>query len=297
MPDWLIHLGIGFIVASLLRTRRKNLFLLGSILPDISRINFLTSDFIGMSAPAIFTFTEPFHTPFMMLLVALLISQFFGDWKKAFPVVFGATLLHLSLDTLINAKVADGVMLLYPFSMWNPVTSFLWMENPLAHAIRAISAVALLYALYRGTGWEKIRLPEKPHLLLIIVPIILIPLLTSTWYMNNGETYMDFFVNTEEWEGRTVGIVIAEVISDEPRIVEMGKEFVLVTGESLEKGDWVSVRGTYSGGKIHTSFVHLHDLRIKVWGSLAALLIFMLIWFREPLIHKVLKAGPDKGAG
>jgi len=75
-------------------------------------------------------FVLPFHTPFVLLLVCILLSYFFEEKQRKnvfFALLFGSY-LHIFLD-ISQRHVFDEYFLLFPFSWKTYEFGMLWAES------------------------------------------------------------------------------------------------------------------------------------------------------------------------
>ncbi len=124
MPNLLVHILIGLIIAYVLNIKRKSIFLLGSILPDIKifpeAIIFFLSGFDIDKATA---FITPIHTPIGSILLAIFISSLFSkhELKQALLLLVSGCFIHLFLDSLMYPFYSlEHYLILYPFS-WEAI--------------------------------------------------------------------------------------------------------------------------------------------------------------------------------
>ena len=62
-------------------------------------------------------------------------------------------------------------------------------------------------------------------------------------------------------------------------VEEMGRRFQVVTAQSLEKGDWISIRGVYREGRVYPTMIREHKGFFESWISLVDPAAFVIIWF------------------
>lgn len=116
MPDWAVHITFAFALALLLKIKRKEIFILGALIPDIVRLIDLLA--ISLDQETLFLLGIGFHSPTMGLLLSGIIATTLfrnSDWKNAWVLLFGGALTHLFLDAMMLYTVG-GVRLLWPLS-------------------------------------------------------------------------------------------------------------------------------------------------------------------------------------
>ncbi|MBN2251697.1 MAG: hypothetical protein JW724_06460 [Candidatus Altiarchaeota archaeon] len=118
MPNLLLHVSLGLILAHVLRAEKKSLLLFGSILPDIKIFVYaLAIPLLGFSEAT--SLIIPIHTPFGSLLLAVFFASLLP--KKEFPRTFAYLALGIAGHFVLDAAMfpVNGVehyLLLYPLS-------------------------------------------------------------------------------------------------------------------------------------------------------------------------------------
>lgn len=135
MPDWVTHTMIGWITGKGIKME-VGLVALGSILPDLVKINYIALWF-GADLYSLF---NPFHTPVGSLLVAGILALFFIDSKKVFLALGIGITTHFLLDFFLIGATR-GIQLLFPFS-WN-----YWRFNEIMIDYR-ITLIAVIAAIF-----------------------------------------------------------------------------------------------------------------------------------------------------
>jgi len=127
MPDLLSHLIIGLILAELFNIRKKSLVVLGAIAPDIIAKIPLLYFYLGVNPPVSFT---PFHTPFMWLLLSILIAPLFKhDKLKTIIFINIGTMSHFLSDLTIKHFTDVGTRFFYPITNANYSFNLIWPEQ------------------------------------------------------------------------------------------------------------------------------------------------------------------------
>jgi len=127
MPDLMSHLLIGLILAELFSVRKKSLVVLGAISPDV--LSHLDIMYTYLDLPRIFNFNS-FHTPFMSLLISLLISAFFiyPKYKTVLLFNLGSISEYLS-DLPVKHFTGSGTRFFFPFSLHNYSLGLIWSND------------------------------------------------------------------------------------------------------------------------------------------------------------------------
>jgi len=139
MPDWLTHLGIGYIIVWIIsripsydEKLRKYywMFIIGMVAPDIERIFSIIANAIGN--PYVQQLFGPItmitHSILGVVLVSAFITAFFNreeDTKKIYLAVFIGGIGHLITDMVMwPAGWGNGIPLFYPLVGPEFVVSF-----------------------------------------------------------------------------------------------------------------------------------------------------------------------------
>ena len=127
MPDLLTHLLIGLILAELFNVKKKSLIILGAIAPDIlSKISLLYF-YLVIEAPISFNL---FHTPFMILLISILIAPLFRyDKFKTIILINIGAISHFLFDLTMKHFTVVGTRLFYPITNANYTFNLIWPEK------------------------------------------------------------------------------------------------------------------------------------------------------------------------
>lgn len=134
MSDWLTHTMISWITGKAIKLE-VGLVVLGSILPDLVKINLIA---VGLGTD-LQGFFNPFHTPVGSLLVGGILALFFTGTKKVFLAFSIGITTHFILDFFLIGATR-GIQFLFPFS-WR-----YWRFNEIMGDYR-ITIIAVLAAL------------------------------------------------------------------------------------------------------------------------------------------------------
>lgn len=285
MPGWLIHISFAYLVSKLLKIRDISLVLIGSILPDVARILSLL-DFFDLAATTYYAYLTPLHSPFLVLIATIALSFLFKKPLRAFLLIAFGAFTHLFLDQLQSAYYT-GKLLLYPFS-YIPFKSFnlFWADSGIAIFFMVISIFILVYAIFDKNKKSLKFTFKKIHLVILFGLIyLIIPLLTFNTFMQNDPYIQQFENNNQE-----LYISYAEVTSENPLILkEMDYEYEVLNQIDVKENDWVSAIAENSNNKITIKEHHKHNRYLKEGTSFVALILLMIIIFKNPKRFKITK--------
>ena len=127
MPDLITHVCVAYCITKIGGfTRFRVLFYLGTILPDIISRPFY------IIFPSSIYFVYSLHSPVMMILISLLIAQFFDRQirKQVVSYLLFGVGIHFLLD-ILQKHILDAYYWLFPFS-WNTFDlGLIWPEDSL----------------------------------------------------------------------------------------------------------------------------------------------------------------------
>jgi hypothetical protein len=156
MPDWLTHSLVGWITGKTIKLE-IGLVAIGSLIPDISKLNLLFDWLLGIKLE---TFFLPIHTPLGALLIAYVIAFFFQEMKKALIPLSVGIATHFILDLLL-LNVSGGMPLLFPLS-WDEWQLNFIRSDDYTMTIIAIVAAVVVYFFY--FIYEKRKLKQNKYL-------------------------------------------------------------------------------------------------------------------------------------
>lgn len=155
MPDLMSHLIIGLILAELLSIRKKSLVILGALMPDVLSKLFLV--YVYFNIPPVVSFV-PFHTPFMMLLLSILIAPLFNHNKiKTLLFINLGSISHFLSDMTMKHFGVIGSRLLFPFSLENYTLNLIWPNN----SFYILMLTLLIYLVIVFTKKRRIYIDKK----------------------------------------------------------------------------------------------------------------------------------------
>jgi hypothetical protein len=293
MPDWITHLGSSYLLYRPVSRRDMRLLLLGAILPDVcSRTSSVLEDVFHLEWPKFYQL-EALHTPFILLLMAVLVSLFNINFFRCFGLVFGGSLLHLILDMSQTKLPGFGQLLLYPFSYRTYQLNLVNYQGKGYYLAVIFFLVLLIFHLREPrSNPSDFRLQRIGWAVPLLGLILLMPYITWQQFWQHNVGYTVFRYHPERFEGKQVMLHFSRVVSTEPLIIEEGeRRFELVTEQRFRPDDWVSVIGIYKQGKIYPRLIKPELGRIKIWISLVGMLLFPFLWFDPHRFRITRKAG------
>jgi hypothetical protein len=144
MPDWLTHTLVGWIIGKITKIE-IGLVVLGSLLPDLTKINIIANWF-GLDYQNYF---NPLHTPVFAFLIAGIIALFFISSKKAFLALSIGIVTHFILDFFLIG-ITKGIQFLYPISWEYWRFNYIIFDYPII--IIAIISAFCVYIFYFYTN-------------------------------------------------------------------------------------------------------------------------------------------------
>lgn len=284
MPNASIHIGLNYLIYKITNSRYIDLrlFILGAILPDISRIEVFISDVFHVFPNAnIIGCFSCWHTPFLMALLAVSISLLTDKFILSFFSIFLGTLLHLSLD-ILEISAIGGVMLFYPFSFKQFALNLVEYDSTSVIIITTVFIIFMIYSVFKKSV-NVVHFKTKNLYAAFFIAIISLsfPLLTAKSMVDQNIEYLNFSRYPDKWQNKEVGLNFSEVISGNPlTIIERGVKIEVVTDEKFKKGDFISVKGIYENGKIHPDKLYKHRGLLKLWLSFPALILIIILWIK-----------------
>jgi hypothetical protein len=253
MPDWLIHIGTGYLISRNICREEISLALIASIFPDvISRIEVVLFDFFHFYALESFSF-DCFHTPLMLACLSAAIAFLTTKPGRIFAFLFGFSLLHLFLDMLEVHVPGFGVLLFFPFSYQAYSFDLFYLRGIGYLVVYVFFLLFLLWSLFHKYPSSKICWSRRylKWALPFIGFSVLFPFYASDLMRDHNVGDTQFLRAPENWEGKKVSLHVSRVISSDPVIVEeYGNQFQVVTDRNFQEGEWISLHGTYREGKI-----------------------------------------------
>ncbi len=305
MPDWLIHLAVSYLISKLLKIRDISLVLIGTLLPDISRVLAIL-DFFNLSATAYYALLMPLHSPFTLVFLATATSFLFKRPLRSFLLIILGSAIHLILDQLQSAYYT-GKLLLYPFS-YHPFKSFnvFWADSSVALVLIVISFFILVYAIFDKNKKPLKFTHKKIHLTIFFLLISLtIPFLTYNAFIekdpyiqqfqnNNKELYFSYaviisdpYIQQFQNNNKELYFSYAVIISENPLILkEMDYEYEIINQIKVNEKDWISAKADRIGNKIFIKEYYKHNKYLKEGASVIGLIMFIIILFNNPKRYK-----------
>jgi len=283
MPDWIIHLAFAYLTAKLFKIREIFLILLGALIPDISRI-VSTMELAHIAPNIYYSLMAPLHSPFLVIIIAIAISLLFKNPLKSFSYIILGSFTHFLLDQ-IQKNYYVGKPLLYPLS-YKPFQSLglFWPDSTFAVILMIIGFFILLYAIFDKKKKTIKFTFKKIHLVIIFLLIYIItPLIT----FNNFSATNDYTNQFENGKEKEIYFSYSYIKSENPLIIEeMGYEFEIINEIDVVKGNWISAIAEKIDDKVYIKEFHKHNRYLKVISSLIGLMMFFIIFLKNPKKYK-----------
>lgn len=291
MPNWIVHIGLTFLLFKVIPIRLKDfrLILIGSVLPDVAAIVYvLVLDVLKLPAmyqKFVVWYFQPWHTPFMAFFYSWALALLFkGNKIKIFLLIYSAALVHFLLDAT-QIHVGYWQLLGYPFSFANLNFNLFYVSSPIYLVLTFFSFGLLVWAFIIQN--EKIQFDFKlaPISLILLVFIFLLPFFTKEAFYKNNYHYLQFFSNQSSFEGQPIEVSVSKVVHLNPlQCIELGKKLTLdyKDDSSIKIGDDISFKGVFHNGSIKITFLKHHTgFHNKVITSLLGLLFLFFFVFKS----------------
>ncbi|GEM_PF-565505 len=292
MPNWIVHLGLqyGAVKAIPHRFRDVTLFMLGAITPDIASVVYVgLLDVLNVQKhfDFIIWYFQPFHTPFMSVLIGLMIALFLKGPKPAYFFSYSAgAMLHFVLDST-QKHIGFHILLGYPFTFQDLNLNLFFTDHVIYYIFTWISLGILVTILLFEKERSHVDIRHvfdrtgMPFGFVLLALILVFPFFTKDDFFRNNYHYINFFTDKEDFTGKKIALCVSEVVSTEPlKVFELNKILELHYSGSirLKKGDFVSLEGIYNGKSIDVDFIRIHgSYRFKRITSIIGLIFFILI--------------------
>ena len=141
MPDLMSHLIIALLLAEIFNIKKKSIVILGALTPDLlSKMNLI---YLYFKIPALVSFVS-FHTPFMSLLLSMLIAPLFNYDKAKIILYFNlGSVSHYLSDLTIKHFTEVGTRLFFPFVNKNYTLNLVWPN----HSIYILVGSIIVYLI------------------------------------------------------------------------------------------------------------------------------------------------------
>jgi hypothetical protein len=275
MPDWIVHLSIALLIAVIFKIKNWKLILAGAVLPDISRILLMISNFLGFDEIKSFLILNPLHTPFISFLMSMSIATIFNGFLKNLFLIYLGVFIHFVLD-LLQFAGAFGHMLFYPF-YFKEFSFNLFYAGRIIFPI--LGFIILLISLYYLKEKNTITLNKRFYF--SIMPIILILILifsTQDELLNANIHGVNFLSFPERYENKEIDLYNSKIISLNPiKLNEMGKIFILETNEDIKLNSIVTIKGVYKNNVISVKEIFFHNYNKHIFSFFGLLIFIYLI--------------------
>jgi len=275
MPDWMFHIALPYLLATLFKVKEKRLVVFGSLMLDISSLLFAFNEFTNLfNQLSLVNYLTMTHSILGALLFALAFGFLTTSFLRGFVILFISGLFHIFLDLF---QYGADVRLFWPlsfekfsFPIFDP-TAMIMIILPLIFFIIAI------FIEKKDKFEPKIRLSKiQWTVVFILVYVILsylsIPMLNTENIYNAG-----FLKNPEEFHGKEIALTRAHVVNTNE--VDVDGMRIKIKNKEFEIGSIVSLKGIYFKDGLDITYEHENNNR-KVIGSVIGGLVglFLLIF-------------------
>lgn len=236
------------------------------------------------------------HTPFCVaFLVGALAAVARRPGAAAAGLGFGAG-LHFVLDVMQHYW-GSGTCLWFPFAFQQVTWSVAWYDSPPVYALVGLSAVYMVWSLWRGRmprDWPFAASGRRAMLLVAGLSVFaLTPLVCLERAIAANVGSSRFARHPEDYEGRQIAIAVATVDTASQGLVMIDKadhKFAVDWSgrEPVRTGARISVRGLWRDARLWPDGVFIHDYRIKKAASLIGLVMLLCVWW--PSLRQVINA-------
>ncbi len=275
MPDWLFHIALPYLLATIFKVKEIRLIVFGSLMLDISSLLFALNEFTNwFNQITLVNYLTMTHSILGALLFALAFMFFTTNYLRSFIILFAAGLLHIFLDLF---QYGADVRLFWPlsfekfsFPIFDPTSGLM--------LVLAILLFIIAIIIEKRDNFEfKIKLSKIQWTVVFLLIYVLlshfsIPTLSKENIYNAG-----FLKNPSEFYNKEIALTRAHVISNNE--VEVDGMKIKVKNKELTIGEIVSLKGIYSKDGLEVSYEHENNNR-KVIGSVIGALVglFLLIF-------------------
>ncbi len=268
MPDWMFHIALPYLIATIFRIKEKRLVVFGSLMLDVSSFMFAFNEFTGLfnhlTLVNYFTLT---HSILAVILFAIAFAFLTTNFVRGFVILLATGLFHMSLDLF---QYGADLRLLWPISF----QKFSYqLFDPSAKLMLVLSVAFFIIAILiekKESIIPKIRLSKVQYavifiLIYFVLSYLSIPRLNEENIYNSG-----FLKNPEDFYGKEISLTRAHVISNNE--VEADGMGIFIKNKEFSIGDIVSLKGIYSKDGLEVTFDSINNNR-KIGGSIIGLLI------------------------
>lgn len=144
VPDWITHVAVAYSLALLVNIKRRELVVLGALLPDIFKVFLPLGVIIGFGDDFFLgNYFAPFHTLLGVSLTSALLSTFFNAPKKVVPLFLLGAFSHLIMDSLLYPFGYEN-WVLWPFFTF-AAKGIIWPDSLIAPILAVTSSIILIY--------------------------------------------------------------------------------------------------------------------------------------------------------
>jgi hypothetical protein len=292
MPDWIIHIGAAHALGRPFGRWDPRWLFLGAVLPDavprvFSQVLHLVPALDSLSTVWVGLHVGFLHTPASVALAAAALAVMAADRAAAaLGLAFGSA-LHFALDVL-QKSWGGGTALLFPVDLRPISLQVVWYDSAVPHAL------VIAFGLYLLVVWRRSSWPVAPAFARCTWPralaaaglalaYLLAPLacLDRAVAENVGNSKM--MLEPAAFAGHRVELPVVEVegVDGDDVLIEWDDVPYPISWRgrpAVEPGDFISLRGAFTGSRIEPAEVFVHDYGFKTLASLLGLAMLVAVW-------------------
>jgi len=277
MPDWIFHIALPYLIATIFKIREKRLVVFGSLMLDISSFLFAFNEFTNLfNQLTLVNYLTMTHSILGALLFSIAFAFLTVNYWRSFIILFLGGLFHMFLDLF---QYGADVRLLWPLSF----SKFSFpLFDPTASMMFILSLILFVIAILieKKDDFEfKIRLSKIQWVVVFLLIYVLlnylsIPTLNKENIYNSG-----FLKNPEMYEGKEVSLTRAHVIANNE--IEVDGMRIKIKNKDLEIGKIVSLKGIYSKEGLEVTYEHKDNNRKVIYSAIGFFIALILIIFNS----------------
>ncbi|MBI2671112.1 metal-dependent hydrolase [Candidatus Woesearchaeota archaeon] len=278
MPDWIFHIALPYLIATIFKVKEKRLVVFGSLMLDISSFLFAFNEFTNLfNQLTLVNYLTMTHSILGALLFSIAFAFLTINYWRGFIILFLSGLFHMFLDLF---QYGADVRLLWPLSF----SKFSFpLFDPTASMMFILSLILFVIAILieKKEGLElKIRLSKMQWVVVFLLIYVLLSYL-SIPKLNQENIYNSGFLkNPEMYEGKEVPLTRAHVIANNEVEVD-GMKIKIKNRNDLEVGNIILLKGIYSKEGFEVTYEHEDNNRKVIYSAIGFFIALILIIFNS----------------